>query len=182
MFLQNLKLHFLTLALFGVLYPGLIWLIGRTMPHQAEGSPIVVNGRTVGFENIGQSFDSPAYFWSRPSAVGYNAAATGGSNHGPTNPAHLDAVKQRADAFRAAHAGMQQVPADMVTASGGGLDPHISPVAAYAQVARVATQRKLPEATVHTLVDQHVEPPLLGLFGTSRVNVLRLNLALDRVK
>jgi K+-transporting ATPase ATPase C chain len=152
-------------------------------PEQANGSLIVHNGKVIGSKLIGQYFDKPEYFWSRPSATSpfpYNAAASGGSNLGPTNPALIEAVKARVAAFRAADPGnAPPIPVDLVTASGSGLDPHISPAAALYQVKRVARARGLDESTVQTLVTQHTEGRQFGLLGEPRVNVLELNLALD---
>lgn len=152
-------------------------------PEQANGSLIVHNGKVVGSKLIGQYFDKPEYFWGRPSATSpfpYNAAASGGSNLGPTNPALIEAVKARVAALRSADPGSDSpIPVDLVTASGSGLDPHISPAAALYQVKRVARARGLEENAVHTLVTQHTEGRQFGLLGERRVNVLQLNLSLD---
>ena len=146
-------------------------------------SLITQGGKAVGSELIGQSFTGPGHFWGRPSATApmpYNAAASGGSNLGPTNPALDEAVKARIDALRAADPGnTQPVPVDLVTASASGLDPHISPAAAAYQTERVARARGLPVAQVQALVLRHTDNPWLGLLGEPRVNVLALNLALD---
>jgi K+-transporting ATPase ATPase C chain len=174
---------FLTL-LTGIIYPlmvsGVAWL---AFPSAASGSLIQRDGKTVGSRLIGQPFDDERYFWSRPSATGpypYNGGASSGSNLGPTNPALIEAVKRRIADLKAAHpAQTGAVPIDLVTASASGLDPHISPAAAYYQVERVAAARGLPPAEVRKLVDQHIEPRSLGLLGEPRVNVLLLNLALD---
>jgi K+-transporting ATPase ATPase C chain len=143
------------------------------------------DGKVVGSELIGQQFNDPRYFWSRPSATGptpYNAAASTGSNYGPTNPAQLDAVRGRVDALRKAHPGQSEsVPVDLVTASGSGLDPHISPAAAEYQVARVAASRGVSEQTIRDLVGQHTSGRQFGLLGEPRVNVLELNLAIEDV-
>jgi potassium-transporting ATPase KdpC subunit len=168
----------------GLLYPLLTTGIARALfPAQAAGSLIESDNKIVGSTLIGQSFSNPGHFWSRPSATSpepYNAAASSGSNQGPLNPALVDAVKARIEALKAADPNNPAaIPADLVTASGSGLDPHISVAAANYQVARVAKARDLPAATVHALVDAHIEPRQLGLFGEAHVNVLQLNLALD---
>ena len=164
----------------GVAYPLLITVIAQTAFHrQANGSLVELDGRTVGSELIGQGFTGVKYFWSRPSAAGYNGAASTGSNLGPTNPAQLDAVKQRAAALRQAEGTESPVPIDLVTASGSGLDPHLSPGAAEYQVPRIAKERGMRPETVRKLVADATEGRTFGVFGEPRVNVLRLNLALD---
>ncbi len=171
-------------VLTGLAYPGLVTAVGAVLfPHQASGSFIMVDGKCVGSELIGQVFDQPKYFWSRPSATSpnaYNAASSSGSNLGPTNPALMDGVKARVAALRKADPdNTLPVPQDLVTASGSGLDPHLSPAAAQYQVARVAKARGLDPAVVAKLVQDHLEGRDLGFLGEPRVNVLKLNLALD---
>jgi K+-transporting ATPase KdpC subunit len=171
----------------GVIYPLVVTGVAQLVfPRQANGSLIVVNGQTVGSALIGQSFDDPKYFWGRLSATGpypYNAAASSGSNLGPTNPALLDVVKTRIAALKAADpTNTQLIPVDLVTASGSGLDPDISVAAALYQVPRVARERNMSEAAVRLLVDQFTQGRQFGFLGEPRVNVLALNLALDNIK
>jgi len=171
-------------VLTGVVYPLAVTGLAQLLfPHQANGSLVVRNGKVIGSELIGQYFDQPKYFWSRPSATSpfpYNAAASSGSNLGPTNPVLIEAVNWRVAALRAADPGNDNpIPVDLVTASGSGLDPHISLAAAAFQVRRVARARGLEEGAVERLVMQHTEGRQFALLGESRVNVLKLNLALD---
>jgi K+-transporting ATPase ATPase C chain len=181
----------LLLAIFtlltGFLYPLAVTGIAQlAFPLQANGSLIVRNGQIIGSELIGQSFDDPKYFWGRPSVTPdypYNAAASSGSNLGPSNPALKAAVESRIAALRAADPGnTQPIPVDLVTASGSGLDPHISPAAAMYQVPRVARVRGLSEGEVIALVNRYTEGRQFGFLGEVRVNVLRLNLALDGIQ
>jgi K+-transporting ATPase ATPase C chain len=170
-------------GLVGLVYPLLVGGIGAlAFPDQAKGSLIRDQaGRVVGSELVGQPFDDPAYFWSRPTAVAaYQAMTSSGTNQGPSSPDLAKAVRDRVEALRDADPGnTAPVPVDLVTASASGLDPHITPAAAYYQARRVARARGVPEAQLRALVEQHVEERTLGLFGERRVNVLRLNLALD---
>ncbi len=146
-----------------------------------KGVTVKVNGKVVGYENIGQKFTDDKYFWSRPSAVDYNAAGSAGSNKGPSNPDYLKVVQDRIDTFLVHNPGIKKedIPAELVTASGSGLDPHISPASAYIQVKRVATARGLEEEKVRSLVEEQIEK---SPFAPSVVNVLRLNIALDNLQ
>jgi len=168
----------------GLVYPLVVTGMAEwAFPHQAHGSLITQDGRAAGSQIIGQAFSDPRYFWSRPSAttpMPYNAASSGGSNLGPTNPDLGKQVKERVEALRAADTGnTRPVPVDLVTASGSGLDPDISPAAAEFQVPRVARARGLAESVVRDLVSAHTSPRFLGVLGEPRVSVLQLNLALD---
>ncbi|MFZ6641177.1 potassium-transporting ATPase subunit KdpC [Undibacterium sp. TC4M20W] len=170
----------------GVIYPYAMTGLGKVIFNdQAEGSLVVQGGKTVGSSLIGQSFSSPKYFWGRPSATGpmpNNALASSGSNFGPSNVAQFDAIKGRVEALKAADPGnTAKIPVDLVTASASGLDPEISLAAANYQLARVARERKLQESQVKAIIDQLAQQPALGLLGEARVNVLALNLALDKL-
>jgi K+-transporting ATPase ATPase C chain len=171
----------------GVLYPAVVTAIAAlAFPNQRAGSIIMADGKPVGSRLIGQPFDDPKYFWGRPSAtspVPYNAAASSGSNLGPLNPALAEAVKARVEALRKHAPGEDRpIPVDLVTASGSGLDPHISIAAAEYQIPRVARARGLREEQVRALVVAHTLGRQLGVLGESRVEVLPLNLALDNAK
>lgn len=181
--LIGLRLTLITMILFGVVYPLVITEIAKLLPSHGEGQAIEVNGKVVGFEVIGQSFTSEKYFNSRPSAVNYNAASTGGSNKGPTNPEYLQQVEQRVTDFLKQNPGVKRenVPVDLVTASGGGLDPHISTQAALIQIPRIAKARGISEDALKKLVDQYTSHPFIGLAPTT-VHVLKLNIALDAIE
>lgn len=183
--LRSALVLFATLGvLTGLAYPALVTALAQAVFPEAAGGSLIRRGdQVLGSTLIGQPFADPGRFWSRPSATGpvpYNAAASSGSNQGPSNPALRDAVLARSEALRTADPGnAAPIPVDLVTASGSGLDPHISPAAALHQVSRVARSRGIPEAELRSLVEAHTEPRQLGLFGEPRVNVLLLNLALD---
>jgi potassium-transporting ATPase KdpC subunit len=184
--LRNLLgLHFSTVILFGLCYPLIIWGIGLLFPEQANGLPIVKKGKIIGFENEGQKFIDPGYFWGRPSATDYNASAnSGGSNLGPTNPALLDAAKARLDTLLKYNPNIKisDIPVEMITSSGSCLDPNVSPQGAYLQVQRIADIRHLKVDKLKNLITAYIDKPLFGLFGTERVNILKLNIALDKLK
>ena len=179
--LRPAALAFVVLTfLTGIIYPLIVTAFAQLFPNKATGSVIEVNDRAVGSELIGQPFSDPKYFWSRPSATSpqpYNGASSSGSNLGPTNKALHEAVAERLKQFE-----HKPVPADLVTASASGLDPHISPEAAQFQVSRVAKARGLTEERIQELLDRHIEARTFGLLGEPRVNVLKLNLALDALK
>jgi len=181
--LISLKLTLVMLILCSVLYPLLIAGVGKAAPGGGKGETLSVNGKVVGYSLIGQKFTEDKYFWSRPSAVDYNAAGSAGSNKGPSNPDYLKIVQDRIDTFLVHNPGIkkEEIPADLVTASGSGLDPDISPASAYVQVKRIASVRGLSEENVKTLVDDHITKPFLGM-GPSKVNVLKLNIALDELR
>lgn len=173
-----------TMVFFGVIYPLAIYGVGRAMPEKANGNPIYQADKLIGFAEVGQSFFSEKYFWGRASAVSYDASATGGSNYGPINPDHIQQVKDRITAFMEANPGISvdQIPEELVTASGSGLDPHISVTAAKIQIERVAAARNLEPILLEELIDDQTISPLAGIFGPGNlVNVLALNLALDQL-
>ena len=159
-----------------------MWGIAQFAPNNGKGETISVNGKVVGYQKIGQKFDKANYFWGRPSAVDYNAAGSAGSNKGPSNSDYLAQVQKRIDTFLIVHPYLKKtdIPSDMVTASGSGLDPNISPQGALIQVKRIAKVRKLPEEKVKALVEKMSNKPTV--MGTETVSVLELNIALDKLK
>lgn len=177
-----LKLTLLMVILFTVIYPLTIYAIAQFAPNKGKGETISVNGKVVGYQKIGQKFDKSNYFWGRPSAVDYNAAGSAGSNKGPSNADYLALVQKRIDTFLIVHPYLKksEIPSDMVTASGSGLDPNISPQGAIVQVKRVAQARKLSEEKIKILVEKMIHKPTIT--GTSTVNVLELNVNLDKLK
>lgn len=179
-----LRLTLALLILLSVVYPLVVAGIAKLAPGGGDGVTVSAKGKVVGYALVGQRFTEDRYFNSRPSAVGYNAAGSGGSNKGPSNPDYLEDVQTRIDTFLVHNPGVNKadIPSELVTASGSGLDPDLSPAAAKIQIARVAKVRNLSAERVNQLVAEHTEGPLLGLFGTSKVNVLKLNVALDEAK
>lgn len=183
--LPAIKLTLLCLLLLAVFYPLAMFGIGKTMaPNGGEGELLEAQGRTMGYALIGQKFTDDRYFWSRPSAVNYNAAGSAGSNKGPSNPDYLAMVQARLDTFLVHNPSIHadQVPSELITASGSGLDPDLSPQGALVQISRIAKVRNLHIKDLELLVAQQTEAPLFGMFGVARVNVLALNLALDHLK
>ncbi len=180
--LPAIKLTFLTILFFAGVYSLVVWGIAQFAPNGGKGKIIELNGQKY-YDNIGQSFTEDRYFWSRPSAVGYNAAGSAGSNKGPSNKEYLAEVQARIDTFLVRNPGVDksQIPVDLVTASGSGLDPHFSVQAAKVQVKRIAKVRHIEEAKLNELIDRYTEKPLWGLFGPEKINVLKLNIALDEL-
>jgi K+-transporting ATPase ATPase C chain len=183
-FLISIKLTLILIVLCALVFPLLIAMVSKLAPGGGKGETVMSHGRVVGYANIGQKFTADKYFWGRPSAVDYNAAGSAGSNKGPSNPDYIKTVQDRIDSFLVHNPGVkkEQIPAEMVTASGSGLDPDISPESAWIQVNRVAAARGISADKVKALVEAHVEKPLLGLLGPSKINVLKLNIALDEYK
>lgn len=182
--LPAIRLTLVCAVFFMGIYSLIIWLPAQAAPGKGEGETVTVNNKIVGWKLIGQKFTDDKYFWGRPSAVDYHADGSGGSNKGPTNPDYLKDVQGRIDTFLVHNPSIKKedIPSDLVTASGAGLDPNISVQGAYVQVKRIAAVRNLPEEKLRALVAQHIEKPLLGLFGTEKVNVLQLNIDLDKLK
>lgn len=180
----SVKLTLVFIVICSVLYPLLIAGIAKLAPGGGKGETLSVDGKIVGYANIGQKFTEDKYFQGRPSAVDYNAAGSAGSNKGPSNPDYLKQVQDRIDSFLVHNPSVkkEEIPAELVTASGSGLDPDLSPYGAKIQVKRIATIRKLDEAKLISLVDRQIEKPLLGLFGPPKVNVLKLNIELNKLK
>ena len=182
--LPSLKLTAVLIILCSILYPLLIAGIAKTSPGGGKGETLEVNGKVVGYANIGQKFSVDKYFWSRPSAVNYNAAGSGGSNKGPSNPDYLKDVQAKIDTFLVHNPGINksEIPADLVTSSGSGLDPNISTQAAMVQVKRIAKTRNISENKIKQLIESKIEKPLLRMFGPEKINVLKLNIELDQLK
>ncbi|HTN21318.1 MAG TPA: K(+)-transporting ATPase subunit C [Pelobium sp.] len=178
-----IRLTLVCTVFFCFFYNGLVWGVAQLMPDKGAGTLLTANGKTY-YENVGQKFDKPGYFWSRPSAVDYNAAGSGGSNKGPSNPGYLNEVETRIEAFLKANPTVKRkdIPADLVTASGSGLDPNISVEGAQVQVERVASERNVSAEKLRALIATNTEKPLTGAFGPSKINVLKLNIALENLK
>lgn len=181
--LPSLKLSLVCIIICSAIYPLLIAAIGRLSPGKGNGEKLFLNGKVVGYESIGQKFTKDKYFWSRPSAVDYNASASAGSNKGPSNPAYLKDISSKIDDFIKHNPGVSKkdIPAELVTYSGSGLDPDLSPTAAMIQIPRIASVRGIPGSQLRDLVNQQIQKPLLGIFGPAKVNVLKLNIALDQL-
>ena len=181
---KSLKITLAFCVFFSVFYILVLWIFAQFAgPNKGNAEVATLNGKVVGAANVGQMFTQDIYFWGRPSCAGdgYDASSSAGSNKGPTNEEYLAEVEARIDTFLVHHPYLNRkdIPAEMVTASGSGLDPDITPAGAYVQVKRVAQARGMNEADVRAIVDKTVEKPLLGLFGTEKVNVLKLNIALE---
>jgi len=183
-FLPGLKLTAILLVLLSGLYPLVIAGIGRFTPGHGDGETVTYKGHVVGYANIGQKFTKDQYFSSRPSAANYQADASAGSNKGPSNPDYLKGVEKLIDTFMVHNPTVKrsEIPAELVTASGSGLDPDLSPAGAKVQVARIAKARNISADAVNKIIDDNTEQPLLGLFGPAKVNVLKMNVALDELK
>lgn len=181
--LPAIKLSLLSILLLAVIYPIVVWGIAQFSPNKGKAEIITQNGKSY-YSNVGQSFTKDKYFNSRPSAVAYNAAGSGGSNKAASNPEYLKVVKARIDTFLIHNPGVNkaEIPVDLITASGSGLDPDISIQAAKVQIKRIAKIRNISEALLQQLINQHIEKPIFGLFGPEKINVLKLNLDLDNLK
>lgn len=180
--LPAIKLTLVMILIFAVCYPLAIWGIAQFAPNSGKGEIIVHNSKTY-YLNIGQSFTDDSYFWSRPSAVQYNASGSGGSNKGPSNEEYLNGIRARIDTFLAHNPEVDksEIPVDLVTASGSGLDPDFSVQAAKVQVKRIAKIRNIKESELNRLIIQHTEKPLWEIFGPKKIHVLKLNIALDKL-
>ena len=186
-FIKAFRLTIVMCVFLSLGYMLVLWIFAKVAgPGHGNAEVVKVDGKVVGAANVGQQFTQDIYFWGRPSCAGdgYDAANSAGSNKGPTNPEYLAEVEARIDTFLVHHPYLDRkdVPAEMVTASGSGLDPDITPQSARVQIKRVAAARHLDEQVVANLVEKSIEQPLLGLFGTAKVNVLKLNVALDALK
>lgn len=181
-FLIPLRLTFVSLLFFCGFYTLIIWSFAQIVPSKGAGLVKQIDGESY-YINVGQAFTEDRYFWSRPSAVDYDASGSGGSNYGPSNSDHLNEVEKHVEHFlqKNPDVSREDIPADLVTASGSGLDPHISVAAASVQIKRIAKTRGISEFTLLQLIQEHTESPLFGFLGPERINVLRLNIELDRL-
>lgn len=181
--LSAIRVTTVALLFFSGVYTLTVLTIAKLAPNGGKGEILVQNNKTY-YVNVGQKFTDDKYFWSRPSAVDYNAAGSGGSNKGPSNPDYLKTVQERIDTFMVHNPSVKksEIPSDLVTASGAGLDPNISVQAANTQINRIAKIRGIDEGNIKQLILSNIEKPLLGFFGTEKVNVLKLNIALDQLK
>jgi potassium-transporting ATPase KdpC subunit len=179
-----LRLTLVCIVVFIGLYTLLIWGIAQAAPGNGKGETVTINNRVAGYKLEGQNFTADNYFNSRPSACGYNAAGSGASNKGPSNPDYLKDVQNRIDTFLVHNPSVKKesIPSELVTASGSGLDPDLSPQGAYVQIARIAKTRNISEEKIKALVAQQVQKPFLGLFGPEKINILQLNIKLDELK
>ena len=181
--MPSLKISLILIVLVSGIYPLAIAGIGKFTPGHGDGETVTFNGRVVGYANIGQKFTKDEYFWSRPSAADYKADAGAGSNKGPANADYLKDVEKRIQDFLKRNPGVTraQIPAELVTSSGSGLDPDLSPAGATIQIARIAKARNIQQEQVAKIVNDNTEQPLLGVFGPAKVNVLKMNVALDEL-
>jgi len=182
--MPSFKITIILIVLLAGIYPLAIAGIGKFTPGHGDGETVSFKGRVVGYANIGQKFTKDEYFWSRPSAADYKADAGAGSNKGPINADYLKDVEKRIQDFLKRNPGVTraEIPAELVTSSGSGLDPDLSPAGAKIQMARIAKARNIQEAQVVKIVNDNTEQPLLGVFGPAKVNVLKMNVALDELK
>lgn len=182
--LPAIKLTIICILFFSGFYSLIVWGMALVVaPNQGKGETVSVNGKIVGYSLIGQKFTDDKYFNSRPSAVDYNAASSCGSNKGPSNPDYLALVQERLDTFLVHNPSVkkEEVPAELITASSSGLDPNLSPKAAIVQIARIAKLRNISEEKLTALVNSNIQKPLLGMFGPEKINVLKLNIELDKI-
>ncbi len=180
-FLPAIRLTIVCIVFFCGVYSLLILAIAQAAPAQGRGETISLNNKIAGYKLVGQKFTDDKYFNSRPSAVDYNATASGGSNKAPYDSAYLSMIQNRIDSFLIHNPGIkrEEIPSDLITASGSGLDPDISVPAANVQIRRISILRNIPEEKLRTLVEKHIERPFIGFLGPEKINVLKLNIALD---